>query len=821
MKKFFILFIISVFSVQLFASTTIKGTILDATSQNPLEFVNVTIMKKGSKIPLAGMSSDTKGSFLFTNISNGNYIIQFSFVGYNALDKEVNVTDSPLNLGIIKLEEDSKSLSEVEVVGQGSQMRFEIDKKVFSVDQNLAAAGGSASDVLKNIPSVTVDIQGNVSLRKDGNVEVWINGKASGLTADNRAQVLQQMPAENIESIEIMTNPSAKYNPEGSAGIINIVLKKQRKAGYYGSVSAGVIYPDGADLGSNVGASINYSSSKVDAYFNVGYRAMSFMGGSSTNRYNYLANDTTLLQQDGTSLLAFSGVFLRTGIDYHLDDKNTLSLSGFGMTGSGIQNSNTDYLLSNYTQNSNAVLRDYNRIINSTGSRPSLNINLDYKLDFDKESNLMASLGYSSHMRGNYSNYIDSMATYVTNLNQDMVGKFKTWELKVDYTKKYNENSKLEAGWQSNLVNRLSTSTGFDNKTQLPINEYFDNFRYYEQIHAGYLTYGNKFDKFTIQGGLRAELYTRNFSDTTFIANTQNKTVKDYNTTPIFHVFPSLYLSYSLPNESELQFNYTNRVNRSRGRQINPYRNYSDSTNISYGNPYLKPEYISSFELNYIKSWGAQTLSGSLYYKFTDDVVQSVRFLNNGVMESTYANIAKSQYTGLELISKNRLFEILSLTTSLNLYYNTLDSATYVNKSVQPETSTFIPGQSKFSYSGNIMANFMLSKNFSGQITAQYNSPQLIAQGVENASYSIDMGFRQMLFNKKLSINVMVRDLLNSDRRNSISSGSGFYQTSTSYFHGRMLGLTLTYNFGNMQPKKTDMKKGNSSMDMNMDGGMD
>ena len=295
-----------------------------------------------------------------------------------------------------------------------------------------------------------------------------------------------------------------------------------------------------------------------------------------------------------------------------------------------------------------------------------------------------------------------------------------------------------------------------------------------------------------------------------------------FNSDPIYHFFPSLYLSYSLPNEAELQFNYTNRVNRSRGRQINPFRDYSDSTSITYGNPYLKPQYISSLELNYIKSWGAQTLSGSLYYKYTDDVVQSVRFLNNAVMENTYLNISKTQNTGLELISKNRLFEILSLTTSLNFYYSKLDSASYLNKNVIPEKRTFIPEQSKFSYSGNIMANFMLSKNFSGQITAEYDSPQLIAQGTENASYSIDLGFRQMLLDKKLSVNLMVRDLLNSNRHNSTSSGSGFYQTSTSYFHGRMLGLTLTYNFGNMKPKKTDMKKSDGGgVDMNMDGGMD
>ena len=245
MKKIVGIICFYFFTLSLFAVTGIKGTIVDAGDQSPLDYVNVALFKQGVKKPVTGVVTDTNGTFFIPTVENGNYTLQISYVGYATINQSIAIVGKPINIGTIKLEEDSKKLGEVEVVGQGSQMHFDIDKKVFSVDQNIAAAGGSASDVLKNIPSVTVDNQGNVSLRKDGNVEVWINGKASGLTADNRAQVLQQMPAESIESIEIITNPSAKYSPEGSAGIINIVMKQQHKAGYYGSVSAGVTYPDG------------------------------------------------------------------------------------------------------------------------------------------------------------------------------------------------------------------------------------------------------------------------------------------------------------------------------------------------------------------------------------------------------------------------------------------------------------------------------------------------------------------------------------------------------------------------------------------------
>ena len=814
MKKVFSFFMFLLITLPLLAGGSIKGIIVDAGDQSALDFVNIALLKKGSPKPVAVAVTDAKGAFVIPSVEDGNYIVRISYVGYSNVIKPVTVAGNPVEMGSISLSEDTKTLGEVEVVGQGSQMRLDVDKKVFSVDQNIAAAGGSASDVLKNIPSVTVDNQGNVALRKDGNVEVWINGKASGLTADNRAQILQQMPAESIESIEIMTNPSAKFSPEGSAGIINIVMKQNHKAGYYGSVSAGVSYPDGGKLGQNLGASINYTSSKIDAYMNLGYRAMSFQGGGNTERKNWIhGNDTILLNQQNSMSTAFSGLFLRAGFDYHLDLKNTLSLSGFGMAGSGTQSSNIHNITKNIMTNPATLLRDYSQLNSGTGTRPSLNVNLDYKHEFDKKgTNLTGTISYSNHNRGGTSDYIqqDAIATVptISDITQTIDSKNSEWDFKADYTNKLTENSKLEAGWETKLNNRVSSSSGIDNLKLTPSNipSYFDNFNYSEQIHAGYLTYGSKINKFTYQLGLRAELLTKESTNTQKIRNSYVDTVQVIPSKNFFHVFPSFYLSYALPNDAEIQFNYSNRVNRPRGQQINPFKNFSDSLNINYGNPDLRPQYLSSLELNYIKTWGAQTLSTSLYYHNTDDVIQNIRFVNNGVMESTFANVTKSQNAGLELISKNRLFKILSLTTSLNLYYSKLDSSTYVN----PYNKTIIipiPGQSNFSWSANILANFMLSKTFSGQITAEYESPEIVAQGYQNAKYSVDLGVRQTLLDRKLSLSLNVRDLLNSDRDHTTTAGTGFSQSSSSYFHGRMLMFTVSYNFGNMKPKPSEMKK--------------
>jgi outer membrane cobalamin receptor len=811
MKKYlsFILFLVVSFSIS--AANSVNGVIIDATTQSPLDFVNVTLFKQGSKTPIAGVSSDKDGVFIIPSVPNGKYMLRASFVGYNSVNQPLSIEGKPLNVGVIKLATNTKNLAEVEVIGQGTQMRFDIDKKVFSVDQNIAAAGGTATDVLRNIPSVKVNNEGNVSLRKDANVEVWINGKPSGLTVDNRAQVLQQMPAESIESIEIMTNPSAKFNPEGTAGIINLVMKKNRKAGYYGSLSAGLMYPTGGKVGGTIGANINYSSSKIDTYLNIGYRAMSFKGGGNTQRYNYKGADTTLLMQNAVNEFSYGGLFLRAGVDYHLNEKNTISLAGFGMSGSGNTKSTIDYLLTDEVRN--LTLRDYDRTNTGVGIRPSMSVNLDYRHDFNKKGdhNILTSLAYSTHTRGGDNRFqqTDPLASF--DITQNSISDSKEFVFKSDYTNKFTETSRLEAGWQSTINNRFSNAFGYKTLNNEDLRDYKNIFDYSELIHAAYITYGDRFfDKLSVQGGLRAEYMDKIFTNTTAT------TMKTIDPKPTFELFPSMYLSYTMTKSDEFQLNYTRRVNRPRGRQINPFRDYSDSTSISYGNPGLLPEYSSSLEFNYMKTWENHSLSASAYYRSTDNVIEDVRFLNKQTMENTYMNIAKTQNSGIELVAKNNLFKILNLTTSFNMYYSQMDSSIYVNP-YNTAVNTTIPGQNTVSWSANVIANFMLSKTFSGQITGEYSSPTLIAQGIESAEYQVDLGLRKTFLDRKLSVNLMAMDIFNFNKERTITSGAGFYQIAESYFHRRMIGVTVSYNFGNMKPKQADMKKKGSSPDMNMD----
>lgn len=818
MKSIFFAVFLFMAALPVMALQTIRGTIVDGTTQKPIDFVNVALLKAEDAPPSTGVVTDEKGNFLLPNVAPGKYFLRVSFVGYSTINIPLNVNNSELNVGKIKLTENSKALSEVQVIGQGTQMRFEIDKKVFSVDQNIAAAGGSATEVLQNIPSVDVDNEGNVSLRNNASVEVWINGKPSGLTAENRAQILQQMPAESIESIEIMTNPSAKFNPEGTAGIINLVMKRNRKAGYYGSVSAGTMWNPGTSPGFNSGLNLNYSSGLFDAYINVGYRAMNFKGGGWSNRYNLNGTDTlSLLNQNSLSSRSFNGLFTRAGVNYRFHENQSIGLSGFGMTGGGSGTNDNQYKLTGYP--GNVLLRDYYRLTDDSGTRPGMNVSLDYKWDIDKlGSNLMSSITYSAHERSEVEDYLqkDKLVNDSSFISQTTNGNNREWEFKLDFTKKFTEKTRLEAGWQSSIEDRFGPSSAIDKLTGNPLHAYYNEFDYSEQIHGGYFTFGSTLNKLTLQAGLRGEYFWRNPVNTYKLAD-GTEIRSDFGGKGEMQWFPSMFASYSLPGNNELQLNITRRVNRARGRQINPFRDFSDSTNISYGNPELKPEYTTAFEFNYLKTWDNHSLSSTIYHRYTDDVIQGVSYINGPTMESTYMNVTQAQSTGMELVVKNNLFRILNLTSSLNFYYNVMDPSTYTSP-YNSALITTIPGQENFTWSGRVMGNIILGKNTFGQITGDYSAPRLIAQGKQTSSYSIDLGLRQTFLNRNLSVNLMVRDLLDSRRRSTITRGAGFYQLSESYFHGRMLGVTVSYNFGNMKPRKTEQRRDESgSMDMGMD----
>ncbi|EOS13256.1 MULTISPECIES: outer membrane beta-barrel family protein [Parabacteroides] len=808
------------FAPDMFANETdgkIKGIVMDGELGGPLEFVTVQVKAKGSDKIVQGSVTGSDGNYTIGGLKKGEYVVTFSYIGYEEVSKNISISSDNqiLSLGELTLAEDANQLGEVEVVAKRPQMRFEIDRKVFDATQDIAAEGGSASDLLSNIPSVEVDNEGSVSLRGNSSVTIWINGKASGLTADNQADILDMMPAGDIKQVEVITNPSARYSPEGTAGIINIILKDDRKPGYYGSVKVGA----DTDGGYQASGNINYSSSKVDAYANLNYRNREFKGGGITSRLN--TTDNSFLDQTNDSKRQHNNWFGRFGATWHITKSDDLAFNVTGMTGGGDNSENIHY---NSIDSQKNTIYTSDRITNGDSDMKMYNLELNYVHKFSENSNIDLMVSNNQWRRDGMNIFRQSTVytdpSQIANplyQTQENDIKDKTWEVQADYTNKISDMARIEAGYKGTFQRNASPVDTYTGTTAEDIRQdesLYNRFLYNQDVHALYMTYGGKWDKLSYQAGLRGEYWrvdTRSLDfDQEFNGKASETFEKDY-----FKLFPSAFISYALPKNNELQVNYTRRLRRPWGGQLNSFRNISDASNISFGNPELTPEYSHSFELNYIKSWeSGHTLSLSGYYRSTDDVIQRIRFLNteDNVMYTTSENVAKSQASGLEIVGKDKLFKILDLTTTVNLYYSKLDGFSYLPQGA--ETPVIGDTDESFAWNVRMIANLSLPWGVSLQGTGNYNSKQLMAQGHREPNYSVDLGLRKSFLSDKLTLSINARDLLDSRKFRTVTAGDGFWQDSENWRGGRRVGFTLTYNFGNMNKKKDKSKSRSEEPDM-------
>lgn len=778
----------------------ITGRVIDGSSREALDFVNVALFKGDGKKLHQGTVTDEKGAFSFSELTPGSYRVEVTFIGYSSVELPITLTPQKptINLGNLSLREETKRLGEIQVTGQKAQMRLEIDKRVFNVDQSVATAGAGASDVLRNIPSVNVDPQGNVSLRNNSSVEIWINGRPSGLNEDNRAQVLEQMPAESIDRIEVITNPSSRYSPEGSAGILNIILKKDRKAGYYGSVSAG-----GDTFGGyNASGNINYSSGKWEANAMVGYRDFQFRSRGESERETTLDNGVVqTLNTTTKSKMDPKGVFFRGGATYHISDKDHLGLTLMVMNGERNNDSKFRY----------SGTRDFNRDNMGAGYHRMADIGLNYQKELGKDHELTAMVSVNGGRSGDNSLYDQ----YTTSENPHSYQRQKSYsergnlQFQVDYTKKFSDFIKIESGLKGEHRVRESGATGYegsDPKTLAYVNSLYNDYDNTEAVDALYLNLAGRYKKLGYQAGLRGE-YT--IMDAKNIFKEQSGTeVSDPFKTNYFDLFPTLFLSYELPKGNELQFNITRRINRPRGRMLSSYRNVSDSTNISVGNPNLQPEYTSAFELNYLKNWGKHTLTSSIYYRTTNEGRQQISYVEDGIKFTSWENIANQRNAGLEIVAKNRLFKMVDLTSSVNLFYNGTDGFEY--------KGTTYKTTDDFSWNAQLIANLMLPAGIMFQITGRYDSERRSPQSIQDAMYSVDLGIRKSFLNRKMNLSLAARDLFESRIVKTTSWGNNFSEKSEHLFGGRVFSMTLSYNFGNAgaSRKRNQKRGGDNDMDM-------
>ena len=790
----------------------VKGKVLDKQNSEPLGFVNVRITQKASGAFVGGGMTDSEGNFTVKNLKNGAYVLTLTFVGYKEETRDFELTaDSPKKTFTrIYMSENRNELAGVTITGQKSTMKLEVDRKSFDVTQLISNSGEAASDVLDNIPSVEVDNDGNVSLRGNSSVEVWINGKSSGLTSDNRAQILQQLPAESIEKIEVIDNPSAKFSAEGSAGIINIVLKKNRKAGYYGSLQAG----GGTRGGANTSFNINYNSSKLDAYANIGYRHRSNDGRSESDQV--FTNTGEYQRYRGTSKNMGNNLFTRAGITWHATDKDDISFNGMMMLGGGKNRSDIPYRYGTVGDGS-----DSRMMLRRTRSKDDMRMfygELNYRHNFSDKHFIDFTIDANKWKRDNDNFYQDSTVYYSEERPTEYDYQYRPmymnnnrWEMKLDYENQINDRMKVEAGYLGNFSHENSPQesfvdeTSWDGANSVEDKDYFNRFIYDMDLHALYATFSYKLGKLGVMGGLRGEYWKVNTESYTWeqehdASKRDPAFKKDY-----FQLFPSLFLSYQLTETQQLQLNYTRRLRRPWGGQLNSFRDTRDATMVSFGNPELTPEFSNSFSLNYLKTWNDHSLLVSAYYRPTSDVIQRINYQSStdGLMYSTSVNVAKSLSSGLEVVLKNKLFRILDLTTTANAYYYKLNGFSY---DIDGQTVTG-KGNDNFTWNARMTASLILPYDISVQATGRYNARQVITQGHRKANYSVDLGARKNFFNKALTVAVNCRDLLNSRKWVNYTESDTFTRYQMNKRGGRNVNLTVTWNFGNMKAKKKPQKE--------------
>ena len=823
MKKL-ILFCLFALSATLgYAQGSVRGKVVDTTTGESMPYVNVAVYDKATQKFIKGAISDEKGLFNISGLAYGRYDVKLSYIGFTTLEAGFAVDEQHrhANLKKLHMSEDSQTLQEVTVTAQRPAMRLEVDRKSFDVSQDISNAGQAATDVLENIPSVEVDTEGNISLRGNTSVEVWINGKASGLTSDNRAEILQQIPSESIDRIEVIDNPSAKYSAEGSAGIINIVLKKNRAAGYYGSAQVG-----GSTRGSaNASGNVNFNVGRWEGYLNIGYRHRANDGGSSsyqeylnTNQYQRYTTDNNRM---GNNL------FTRAGVSYNATDRDVLSLGGMMMVGSHKNGGVTPY----HYGTIGAEHDTYTMLRNSSGHNDMRMFygEFNYRHSFTDKHYLDFTLDYHNWRMDQENIYQDSTTYYGEPYADEYDYQYRpmymrnhSWEVKLDYENPLTDNILLQAGYQGNFDRDNSPQESFigslwDGSDMAEDKAYYNRFVYNQDMHALYATATMKFGNFGVMAGLRGEYWRINTSSYDYdqdhgLAERDPAFKKDF-----FQLFPSVFLSYQIDESQQLQLNYTRRLRRPRGHQLNSFRDTRDASMTSFGNPELTPEYSNSFSLNYLKTWDAHSMLVSAYYRPTSDVIQRINYqsTSDNQMYSTYMNVASSTSAGLELVLKNQVCKILNLTTTANAYYYKLNGFAY---DIDGQTITG-EGNHNFTWNARMQASLMLPWDLSVQLTGRYRSRQVITQGYRKANFSMNLGVRKTFLNRKLTVALNCRDLLNTRKFENFTSSETFTRHQKSWRSGRTLNLTLTYSFGNMKAKAPKKRPGSNVTGAEQQGG--
>ncbi|MFY0254646.1 TonB-dependent receptor domain-containing protein [Chitinophaga sp. 30R24] len=804
------------------------GKLIDAQTGKPIEYASVTLLKQRDSSLVTGILTKSNGDFSLENLPFGPMILRINFMGYTSVQKKVMITGQTMeqDLGNIKLQQNVKTLNSVEITGQKSAFQMGIDKKVFNVDRNLSSVGGTAQDVLKSVPAVNVDLDGNVTVR-NASPNIFVDGKPSTLTLD-------QIPADAIESIELVTNPSAKYDAEGMSGILNIVLKKNRKAGFNGAVNAGI----GTGSKYNGGGNINIRQGKFNVFANYNINSNHNWADGTTNRSNYRDGalaDTNYLFQRSNSKTQPLFQFGRFGFDYMIDNRNTISVAQSIVAGDF---KNSEDLASTFSDKNHEVTGNSDRLNNNNFSFHNYTTTLSFKHSYAKPNKeWTADVNYNKSDNNRSGDYITQAQSPLgvalgqpTRQNNTTDGKTTFVTFQTDYANPIGKNGKLELGAKATLRDYTSIYNVYDKDT-IGGNYIFNpqlsnNYKYNEEIYAGYANFASTIGNFGYQGGLRVEQY---------VYSGENEGAKYKPTKAVPGLFPSLFLSEKLKHDQELQLNYSRRVNRPNFFQLIPYRDYSDPQNQKEGNPNLKPEYTNSLEFSYVKNWANSNFLGSVYFRNTNNMISTISTpIGADTLLTQYINANRSNSYGAELTMKNQIIKGWDLTTNVNLYQTDMK----VNANGQNFDNN------GFSWFAKINSETKLPANFTVQINGTYQAPTIAlpassgnggggrgsgggggfnqipssAQGTIKGFSTVDIAVKKdFLKNKAASLTLSLSDIFNTRQYELNQASPEFAQDYIRKRESRVLKLNFSYRFGKFDTalfKKKKKDQGNNDMQM-------
>lgn len=794
------------FSQSAHSSKTVKGRVVDQENRLPLEFATVALFSANDSSLIQGTITDVQGNFEI-KVDTDDFYAKIDYVSYESLIlNDIETSGKVVDLGDLALAVSDKVLAEIEVTGERMQMELRMDKKVFNVSDDISSTGGSASDLLNNVPSINVDAEGNVSLRGSGSVRILIDGKQSGLVGISASDALQQLPANLIERVEVITNPSSRYEASGTGGIINIILKKNKEKGYSGFIDLSVGHPENY----NGTFSFNYRKNKLNLFGSYGFRYGKRLGSSYTYRETYEFDADGFLMEDSTTILDQRQEFDRTGIsntinlglDYSLNSYNTFTFSGVYRKGSdesvSIINNLEKEAWSDFSEGSA-------RHFTEEEEEPNYDFNARYERTFDTENKSLAidyHYGYSSEEEtgdvfeeffdGDEEASKEDLFQHTLNEESQRIN-----EIKLDYVQPLWGKGQLEAGLKiddRSLSNNYTVSE-LQNGAWNVLDSVSNKFLYADNIYAGYVSVGNEYGKFSYMAGLRAEYTTVN----TELKETGETSDKDY-----LNLFPTVHLSYKTTSENAVQISYSRRIRRPNFWQLNPFLSYVNDKQVRQGNPNLDPELTHSTEVSYIKNWPAWTLSSSVFYRHTDGEFEYITYINEeGVNISRPENLSTEDAYGLEFIFQGEVTDWWRLMANANFYRSITDGGN-LNENFTSDN---------FAWSSRLSSSMAIPKVADFQAMFNYRAPTTTPQGERNSFYSLDLTLAKDILKNKGTISFNVRDVFNSRRFKGTVVGENYYLERDFQWSQRTFLIGFNYRINQNKQRSRNPAGGNGGME--------